>query len=336
MLARVASNLFWLNRYLQRVENTARLIRVHANLLMDLPGADPAVSWLPLVSITGGDEEFTKLGTASDETSVCAFLISDIKNPGSLASNLNAISANLRSSRDCMSTDLYELIKNLCGYSKILTEESRNTSSRQDLLKKIEYQSLAIAGAMSSTISRDTGYLFLRAGGLLERADMTSRILDVRSANLLPIDDKSALLPFENSQWVSVLRTLSAFQMYMKHVKKPVIGSDILSFLLQNRQFPHAMHYCLTELAQCIRLIGPGQQETETGATGYTSNESDSSITKLDELIDTNQNADIALLAKNKQQLHEFIDQLQIALIHINGDIASRYFPPNDLIGNEQ
>lgn len=326
MLARVASNLFWLNRYLQRVENTCRLIRVHANLLMDLPGADPAVSWLPLVSIAGGNDEFTKLGYTGDETSVCLFLISDIKNPGSLANNLQAISTNLRSSRDCMSTDLYELIKTLCSYSTKLTAQSGNTNSRQELLKKLEYQSLAIAGAMTSTISRDTGYLFLRAGGMIERADMTSRILDVRSANLLPMDATSELLPFENRQWVSVLRTLSAFQMYMKHVKKPVIGSDVLSFLLQNRQFPHAIHYCLTELAQCIRLIGPGQQETDHASI--------SRIPKLNNLIDNIQRADIALLAKNKQQLHEFIDELQLALIHINGDIASRYFPPNDLTGS--
>ena len=334
MLARVASNLYWLNRYLQRVENTARLIRVHANLLMDLPGADPAVSWLPLVSITGADEAFTKLATTSDETSISGFLISDINNPGSLASNLQAISANLRSSRDCMSTDLYELIKNLCSHSKYLTEQSQNSNNRQALLKKIEYQTLAIAGAMSSTISRDTGYLFLRAGGLLERADMTSRILDVRSANLLPIDANSELLPFENSQWVSVLRTLSAFQMYMKHVKKPVIGADVLSFLLQNPHFPNAIHYCLTELAQCVQRIGPGQQETVLKTAKGTVKENGSHIPKLNELIDTNQHAEIALLAQNKQQLHEYIDQLQIALMHINGDIASRYFPPNDLTGS--
>ena len=334
MLARVANNLYWLNRYLQRVENTARLIRVHASLLMDLPSADPALSWLPLVSITGADKAFAKIGTASDETSISGFLISDINNPGSLASNLQAISANLRSSRDCMSTDLYELIKNLCSQSKFLTDQSQNSNSRQALLKNIEYQSLAIAGAMSSTISRDTGYLFLRAGGLLERADMTSRILDVRSANLLPIDANSELLPFENSQWVSVLRTLSGFQMYMKHVKKPVIGADVLSFLLQNPNFPNAIHYCLTELARCIQLIGPGQQETDLKTTGDTDSENASHLPGLNELIDTNQRAEIALLAQNKQQLHEYIDQLQIALIHINGDIASRYFPPNDLTGS--
>ena len=332
MLARVASNLFWLNRYLQRVENTARLIRVHANLLMDLPGADSVESWLPLVSITGGDEVFTKLGTANDEISICGFLISDTKNPGSIASNLLSISANLRSSRDCMSTDLYEYIKNLCGYSAELTGLCKNTNARQALLKQLEYQSRAIAGAISSTISRDTGYLFLRAGRLLERADMTSRILDVRSANLLPANANSELLPFENSQWVSVLRTLSAFQMYMKHVKKPVIGSEVLSFLLQDPHFPHTIHYCLTELARCIQLIGPGQRVADQKLAGKTSGES--RIAKLDELINTNQQADIALLAKNKQQLHEFIDQLQIALIHIYGDIASRYFPPNDLSGN--
>ncbi len=321
MLARVASNLFWLNRYLQRVENTSRLIRIHANLLMDLPSADPAVSWLPLVSITGGDKEFSELGSASDEISVCNFLISDLENPGSLASNLNVINANLRSSRDCMSTDLFEAIKNLCNQGRTRAVQNLSTNSRQDLLKYFELQSLAITGAMSSTISRDTGYLFLRAGGLLERADMTTRILDVHSANLLPVDGKSDLVPFENLQWVSVLRSLSAFQMYMKHVKKPVNGSDALSYLLQNRQLPHAFHYCLSELTRCIDSIEQNNNNVHNP----------SAIPQLTDLIETVKQADIALLAKNKQQLHEFIDQLQIALIDVSGVIASRYFPPLDL-----
>lgn len=352
MLARVASNLFWLNRYLQRVDNTARLIRVHTNLLLDLPSADPAVSWLPLVSITGGNEVFTELGTASDEASICGFLIAEPENPGSVANILQAINANLRSSRDCMSTELYELIKSLCSNPQALTDQYQNPNKRQDLLKSIEHQSRAIAGAMSGTISRDTAYLFLRAGRLLERADMTSRILDVSSVNLLPTDAKSGLLPFENSQWVSVLRTLSAFQMYMKHVKKPVIGSEVLSFLLQNPQSPHAIHYCLTELARCIELIGPGQQAVEQQATEqqavkqqkakqqsagktHSNNETTSDMPTLNKLINTNQHADIVSLAKDKQQLHEYIDQVQIALIHINDDIASRYFPPNDIKGSQ-
>ena len=134
MLARVACNLFWLNRYLQRVENTSRLIRIHANLLMDLPSANPAVSWLPLVSITGSDKEFNDLATTSDETSICNFLISDLKNPSSLASNLNIINANLRSTRDCMSTELYEAIKSLCNQGRTRAVKNLSTNSRQDLL----------------------------------------------------------------------------------------------------------------------------------------------------------------------------------------------------------
>ncbi len=321
MLARVASNLFWLNRYLQRVENTSRLIRVHANLLMDLPSANPAVSWLPLVSITGSDQAFNDLGTTSDETGICNFLISDLENPGSLASNLNIINANLRSTRDCMSTDLYEAIKSLCNQGRTRAIKNLSTNSRQDLLKFFELQSHVISGAMSSTISRDTGYLFLQAGGLLERADMTTRILDVHAANLLPVDDISDLVPFENLQWVSVLRSLSAFQMYMKHVRKPVNGSDALSFLLQNKQLPHAFLYCLHGLTHCIGTIESNNNNANQP----------NEITELGNLIEQVKHADIAVLARNKQLLHEFIDQLQVALIDISGTIASRYFPPLDL-----
>ena len=319
MLARVASNLFWLNRYLQRVENTSRLIRVHANLLMDLPTADPAVAWLPLVSITGADEQFAKLGTQSDSISVCNFLISDSKNPGSLVNNLNAISGNLRSSRDCMSNDLYEAIKHLCSEGLSLAKPNLGSNSRQRLLKFFERQSLTITGAMASSISRDTGYQFLRVGGLLESADMTTRILDVHAANLLPVDGKTDLVPFENLQWVSILRSLSAFQMYMKHVKKPVNGSDVLSFLLQDDRLPHAFQFCLSELTDCIEIIENNNNNVNPAV-----------VPQLADLIDKVSNANVATLAKNKQQLHRFLDQLQIALIEISGEIAYRYFPPPD------
>ena len=323
MLARDANNLFWLNRYLQRVEITARLIRAHTNLLMDLPDADPAVSWSTLLSITGGNEEFAKLETDSNENSICQFLISDSGNAGSMANNLEAIKTILRLSRNCMSPDLYELIKILCSYAENFSEQTQDTSVRQGMLEKIEYQSLTINGAISSTMSRDAGYLFLRAGHHLERADMALRILDVQSTSLLLIDYKSELPPNDSILWRYVLNTFSAFQIYMKQVRKPVAGPDVLSFLLKDQFFPFAMKYCLTELAHCIRLIGPGHDESSYKTNGKTKG----FIPELEEIIATIDQTDIAVIAKDKQQLHEFIDQIRSAIAQIYSDIESRYFP---------
>lgn len=334
MLARVASNLFWLSRYLQRVENTARLIRVHSNLLMDLPTADPAATWLPLVSITSADQDFIELNIANDESSICTFLINDANNPGSMVNNLEAIRTNLRSSRDCMPTELYELIKDLCSHSIILADQKLQSNAQQQSLKTIEHQSFAIAGAIANAISRDTTYWILQAGRLLERADMTSRILDVRFANLFPVDPNSEQARFENTQWSSVLRTLCARQMYMKHIRKPENSKNIATFLLQNRHFPYAIQYCLIELAQCIQHIGQEHQSSSRHKVNQTDRKAMSQITKLNEVIDTNRDTDIASLASDKQHFHDYMDGLQIAFIQISGDIASRYFPQDDLVGH--
>ena len=107
--------------------------------------------------------------------------------------------------------------------------------------------------------------------------------------------------------------------MYMKHVKQPVNGSDVLSFLLQDYRLPHAFQFCLSELTNCIELIEKNNNDANQAT-----------IPQLADLIDKVSNANIAALAQNKKQLHNFLDQLQIALIEVSGEIASRYFPPPD------
>ncbi len=328
MLSRVASNLYWLSRYLQRVEITARLIRVHSNMLVDLPSADPAESWLPLVSITGCDENFREHGIASDSDSVCHFLISDERNPGSMIVSLQAIADNLRSSRSCMSTELYELIKELYSQSIELVNLSRKANLQPVVLRSLEFQSQAIAGAISNTINRDISYLFLRTGCLIERADMSSRILDVLAENLISTGSGEKSIPYENTQWNAVLHTFSAHQMYMTHAARPAIGLDVLFFLLQNPNCPQSIHYCLKELARCIEDIGPGYREDQK-ALG----DNGSRTQKLEELIASLQGADIGSQIGNRQQLHDYMTELQKALLQLDGDISDRYFPANDVDG---
>ena len=329
MLSRVASNLYWLSRYLQRVEITARLIRVHSNMLVDLPSADPAVSWLPLVSITGGGETFRDHDIASDSGSICHFLISDERNPGSMIVSLQAIADNLRSSRSSLSTELYELIKELYSQSIELVNLCRKANLQPVVLRSLEFQSQAIAGAISNTINRDASYLFIRAGCLIERADMSSRILDVLAANLMSTGSGEKSIPYENTHWNAVLHTFSAHQMYMTHAARPAIGLDVLFFLLQNPNCPQSIHYCLKELASCIQDIGTGHR----GADQEAGSDVSAGIPKLEELIASLQGTDFANRIGTWQQLHDYMTELQKALLQLDGDISERYFPTNDVDG---
>ena len=329
MLSRVASNLYWLSRYLQRVEITARLIRVHSNMLVDLPSADPAVSWLPLVSITGGGETFRDHDLASDSGSICHFLISDERNPGSMIVSLQAIADNLRSSRSSLSTELYELIKELYSQSIELVNLCRKANLQPVVLRSLEFQSQAIAGAISNTINRDASYLFLRAGCLIERADMSSRILDVLAANLMSTGSGEKPIPYENTHWNAVLHTFSAHKMYMTHAARPALGLDVLFFLLQNQNCPQSIHYCLKELASCIQDIGSGHR----GADQEAGSDVSTRIPKLEELIASLQSTDLVNQIGNRQQLHDFMTGLQKTLLQLDGDISERYFPANDVDG---
>lgn len=311
MLARLAGNLFWLSRYLERVEGTARLINSHDSLLMDLPRADPRHAWAPLISITGLDELFYSQFNEPSQNNVCHFLIADKRNPSSIVSSLDAARDNLRSSRDIMSRSLYEAINNLCLMVRAQVTTGIDAANRQRFLGKVEHQLLAITGCMEGSMSNDMGYLFLRMGCFLERADMTSRLLDVRSANLLPASDESPLLAFENLQWMSVLRSVSGMQMYLTHVRQPVNGPDVLRYLLQDENLPRAYQCCLRRLDLCVKRLGGNHLP----------------MRRLRRLEREVANADIIGLASNKPQLHDFIDALQIKLARVGDGLAERYFP---------
>lgn len=312
MLARVAGNLYWLARYLERVESTARLINIHDNLLMDLPHVDRSSAWLPLIAVSGFDTVFTKHFDTSSEENVSYFLIADKRNPGSIVNALLATRENLRGSRDSLSQSLYEPINNLCLMVQKRHVDGVTLGNRQRFLKDIEHQLLAINGALDGSMSHNLGYLFLRMGCYLERADMTSRILDVRSATLLPETNGASLLPFENRQWVSVLRSVSAFQMYRVHVHHPINGPDVLAFLLQDHDLPRAYNFCLNGLAQCLQRL-PGNH---------------TAMRRLRRLQREVDKADIPALANDKLALHAFIDELQIKLARVGDAVADRYFPP--------
>jgi len=240
MLSRVAENVFWLSRYLERVESTARLMHVHGNVVMD---------------VAGMDTEFFASYAKPGEENVCHFLLFDKKNPGSMLNAMAAIHHNLRSSRDTLPRRLYESITDLHLMIKTRSVEGVDASKRQSFLKTVEQKLLAIAGILEGSLRHDLGYLIMRMGCYVERADMTSRILDVRGVSLSRDSKTSELLPFENRGWVSVLDSVHAVQMYRMHVRKPVHGPDVLAFLLKDPGLPRSYQFCLDHLDLCLQQL---------------------------------------------------------------------------------
>lgn len=307
MLARVVENVYWLSRYLERAENTARIIGVNTNLLLDLPSGI-APGWLPLVDISGNRAEFDARGTKGDERDVVHFLIAEKDNPGSICSSLSSARENARTLREILPTEAWELLNQFfADFTKELAT-GLNKRTRFEFLKRIVITLQTIGGIFDGTMNRNEAYSFMLLGRNLERADMTSRIVDVRSAQLLPAETPE-LRPFESVQWMSVLKSLSGYQMYRLKMRSRVKRADVLQFLLRDDQFPRSCQFCLTQLETSLTPLPRSEGVLEVLETAKRFIE----------------RAPLATL--DQPGLHELIDEIQLRIHGVHHGIAQIYFP---------
>jgi len=305
MLSRVAEHIYWLARYVERAEDTARLINVASQMQLDLPKS-VRPGWGPIIAITGGEAIFHEHYKELTETAVVSFLIEDRRNPSSILESLHWARENARTVRDFLPREGWEQINDLYRLAQGEIYLGLSAHSRFDFLKRVILGAQALTGLLSGTMSHDEGYGFLRIGRHLERADMTTRIIDVLTADLLP--GQSDLGPFRNVQRMSVLKSLGAYQMYRRVVQQPVGWTPVLNFLLKNRQFPRAFLHCLGEVSAA--LDGMLHHEAASAAV---------------------QEIETALLALDPHhtepaELHRAIDDLQLGLSRLHQTIGESYF----------
>ncbi|HEX4895446.1 MAG TPA: alpha-E domain-containing protein [Solimonas sp.] len=306
MLSRVADNLYWFGRYLQRAENTARLVGVQANLVLDLP-RKIELGWAPLVQILGAEEDFRERYSDFSESNVVRYLLLDEQNPGSVAASLRHAREILRTVRDSTPRDAWERLNDLHFFLQERGEKCLPRAKRHELLTRISDGALLMYGILVSNMSHDVGFRFLRLGTNLEQADMTTRIIDVRSASLIrPLSED--LKPFQNIQWMSVLRSLMAYQMYRRSERARVSGPAVLRFLLQNREFPRSVVFCLNLIGTTLPRLPPSRA-------------CERAVERTRALV---QDADLERLAN--QGLHEHLDEIQIGLGQLHEAISNAYF----------
>lgn len=308
MLSRVAENIYWLGRYVERAENTARIVSVNANLLLDLPkGLAPG--WRPLIDITGANDLFEEHYKDHSERNVVRFLLADERNSGSILSALGAARENCRTIRDIVPREAWELLNQLYLYAREELHKGMTKGGRHTYLKYVILGNQSITGLLSGTMLHDQGYEFLHLGRFLERADMTTRIVDVRSANLLP-EEATELRPFETIQWVSVLKSMTAYQAYRRSEQVRVQRGPVLRFLFQHAAFPRAVNHCIESCRLSLEKLP----------------RSDGALRVAGRLKRTLEGAEPRRL--NQQQLHAFVDELQLAIGDLHSEIAKTWFPP--------
>jgi len=185
MLSRVAENIYWMARSLERAEDTARLVNVTTHLALDLP-KQVSFDWELLLHITGYSEIFRNHYGVADDRNLVRFLVGDALNPGSVISSLGNARENARTIRDSIPREAWEQINNLYLKCKGNLQFGLSRRGRYDYLHWTILGAQTITGMLAGTMTHDVGYDFLRMGRNLERADMTTRIIDVRTASLLP------------------------------------------------------------------------------------------------------------------------------------------------------
>jgi len=306
MLSRVASNIYWMARYIERAENTARLVNVNTHLLLDLPRR-VRLGWEPIIDINSNRDEFYSLYETADERSVVRFMIADTKNPGSILSSLGFARENARTVRDIIPREAWEQANELYLAAKADAQSALTQRHRYDYLRSIILGAQTMTGLLAGTMTHDECYHFLRLGRNLERADMTTRIIDVRSATLLP-DMAEELTPFENLQWMSVLKSLTAYQMYRRGMQLRIRRPDVLKFLLQEKRFPRALSHTLNEAESCLKDLSHNEKPLKL-------------LTRLQRKLH-NAKPD----GLDQAKLHAFIDEMQLGLIDITDSIKAAYF----------
>jgi len=251
MLSRVADSIYWLNRYIERAENVARFVDVNLNLMLDLPGGITQ-QWEPVIKTTGDLELFqNRYGNANAEN-VIQFLTFDANYPNSIVSCLQRARENARSVREIISSEMWEDVNAFYYLVKDAAEKGVQTNL-PEFFTQIKMSSHRFAGVMDATMTHNEGWHFGQIGRFLERADKTARILDVKYFYLLP-SVKWVGTPLDQIQWIALLKSASAYEMYRKSQRR-ITPTSVAEFLILNREFPRSIHFCLWQTQKCLYEI---------------------------------------------------------------------------------
>jgi uncharacterized alpha-E superfamily protein len=252
--------VYWGARYIERAEDTARVLRAFGDLYVDFPVA-AGLTWGPLVAITG-EPPLTDDAGDRGEQAVLHRLIADRSHPGSIVSTIEFARENLRTTREVMPREAWQAINQLAQLSRDEATRAVGRRTRDWFLSRVIEISRRLDGVLESTMTRDAAWHMWRLGRLVERADMTTRVLGVRAAALL----RSPLDGLDEVQWMGVLRSVSALQMYQRAVRGPIESSDVLRFLLFHEGFPRSVRSCLIGIqAEVLALPDPAGVIAQVG-----------------------------------------------------------------------
>lgn len=317
MLSRVAENLYWLGRYLERVENIARMARVEHDVMLE-SGQE---IWHSLVSTTASNQLFWDTLIETPELTHSEFLIYSMQNPASLRSTLVRARELARGLREHISREVWEEINALYLFLALRKEYIANDI--HEFCTETQRRTQTILGLYDNTVLRDEGREWFRCGMYLERADMTSRIIDAKYHILLPGEDAVGGA-FDRFQWMAVLRSASAREAYRRMGNNEVDGIQVAQLLIFSQEFPRSLAFCVQALQRHCQLatFQTPNRRRAAAQRGIALLHLDLGATDMDQLIDDG--------------LHEFLDDFQQRLSEIDRAITDNVFRAEPDAGQAQ
>ena len=310
MLSRVADSVYWSSRYIERAENVARFIDVNYNLTLG-DGETLGNRWDPLVYTTGDHDDFSQRHGEANRENVLQFLLFDEDNPNSVLSCVSKARENARTIREVISSVVWEQLNKFSLMVRSASKVRSIMEQPQEFCERVRLASHLILGATDTTMSHGEAWHFSRIGRFIERADKTSRIVDVQYYILLP-DAQDVGTALDVVRWSALLKSASALEMYRRQHGK-IVPNRVADFLILDRQFPRAVHFCVMHAQDSLRCI--------TGSThGTFCNLSEQLMGRLCSNMDYTSIDNII-----HQGLHEYIDDFQTQLNRVGCAISKDF-----------
>ena len=310
MLSRVADSVYWMSRYSERAENVARFVDVNYNLT--LGSTNPITEqWSPLVYTTGDQDLFFENYDSATRENVLQFLLFDEDNPNSILSCVSSARESARTVREVLPVSVWEQVNRFYLLVRDASKTRAAIDHPYDFCESVRTASHLMVGVTHSSMLRDQAWSFLQIGRFLERADKTSRIVDVQYYLLLP-NPKDIGTTIDFVRWSSLLKSADAYTMYRRTWGR-ISPEHVAQFLILNSEFPRSIRYCLAQVTRHLALLDHATQRAE------------GSVSSRLALDISQQLDDLTIEEMIADGMHNVIDRLQHSINEIGGLVYNEF-----------
>lgn len=306
MLSRVADSLYWMARYLERAEHTARVIDVQMNLMLDQTALTADQRWDRILACLGNPVDSKSM---TDSISLVATLLADSSCPGSIVTCINGARENARQVRQQISSEMWEQVNRLYHDTRRAGSGERRDLQPAEFLPSVELGLHLFQGITDSTMSHGEGWQFIQIGRNIERVMATAKLLDVHFAQLLApgIADTAFL------EWIGLMKCCTAFEAYCRHYTADVRPEHVAEFLILNDEFPHSIRFAVDQLQGALNKLpdSDGRRAPVLRLVGRL--RASLSFAAIEEMMSAGIHNHLAAIERQCGQIHRELHQSYIA-----------------------